>query len=285
MPSNILDLDSLALTTAVPLTRHPAAVYLSMLGKGSRSTMRQSLNAIAAMLTNGKCDHLALNWAALRYEHTAAVQGILLEKYEPTTVKKMMCALRRVLKEAYRLRLIDFESYDAAVDLPSVKLTKRLRGRALSQDEIAALIDVCQCDRTPKGIRDSALLGILRGAGLRRAEVVKLNLEDFNPEVGSLEIRSGKGGKDRTVYLPQEVIPLVLDWLKIRGNEPGLLLCPILKNGRLALREMTPQAVLLIVQRRGKQAEVESFTPPMISGVHFALICWTLVWISLPCRN
>ncbi|NEP59561.1 MAG: phage integrase family protein [Symploca sp. SIO2G7] len=261
MPSHILTDDSLALTTAVPLTRHPAAVYLSMLGKGSRSTMRQSLNTIAALLTNGECDALTLDWAALRYEHTAAVQGALLEKHEPTTVKKMMCALRRVLREAYKLRLIDLETYEAAVDLPPVRLNKRLRGRALSQDEIAALISVCQNDPTPQGIRDAALLGILRGAGLRRAEVVKLKLGDFEPEIGSLEIRCAKGGKDRTVYLPEEVIPLVLDWLEIRGYEPGALLYPILKNGRIELRQMTPQAVLLIVRRRAKQAGVESFSP------------------------
>jgi len=70
--------NSLALTTAVPLTRHPAAVYLSTLGKGSRYTMKQSLNAIAAMLTNGECDHLTLNWAALKYEHIAEQQCRLL---------------------------------------------------------------------------------------------------------------------------------------------------------------------------------------------------------------
>ncbi|NET59593.1 MAG: site-specific integrase, partial [Symploca sp. SIO2E6] len=194
-------------------------------------------------------------------EHTAAVQGALLEKYEPTTVKKMICALRRVLREAYKLRLINLETYETTVDLPPVRLNQRLRGRALSQDEIAALINVCQEDLTPQGIRDAALLGILRGAGLRRAEVVKLKLGDFEREVGSLEIRSSKGGKDRTVYLPQEVIPLVLSWLEIRGYEPGSLLHPILKNGKIALRQMTPQAVLLIVQRRAKQSGVESFSP------------------------
>ncbi len=89
---------------------------------------------------------------------------------------KMMCALRRVLKEARKLGMMDAESYAAAVDLPSIKDSKRLRGRALSQDEIAALVKVCQDDPTSQGARDAALIGILRGAGLRRAEAVKLEL-------------------------------------------------------------------------------------------------------------
>ncbi len=253
--------NSLALTTAVPLTRHPAAVYLSTLGKGSRSTMRQSLNAIASMLTNGECDHLTLNWAALKYEHTVAVQGALMERYEPATAQKMMCALRRVLKEARKLRLIENEIYEAAVDLPPIKSTKNLRGRALSSDEIAALLEACRDDPTPQGVRDAALIGILRGAGLRRAEVVKLKLSDFKPDDSALEVRGGKGGKDRTVYLPDGAIGLVQSWLKVRSTEPGSLLCPIRKTGKIELRQMTPQAVLLIVQKRAEQAGVESFSP------------------------
>ncbi|NEP13709.1 MAG: site-specific integrase [Symploca sp. SIO2C1] len=223
--------------------------------------MRQSLNAIAALLTNGECDHLTLNWAALRYEHTAAIQVALLERYEPATAQKMMCSLRRVLKEARRLKLISNEDYEFAVDVPPIKISKSLRGRALSQDEITALMDACQKSEGASALRDLALIAILRGAGVRRAEVVNLELKDFEPKTGALEIRQGKGGKDRTVYLPDGAIQRVQNWLKVRGNEPGSLLCPIRKTGKIELRKMTPQAVLLIVQKRAQQAGVESFSP------------------------
>ena len=256
----------LVLAVAVPLTQHPAAVYLSLLGEGSRSTMRQSLNVIASMLTNGKCDHLTLNWAALRYEHTAAIQVALLDRYESTTGRKMMCALRRVLKEARKLRLISEEDYETAVDLPPIKISKSLRGRALSADEIAALMNVCQkVGEKEAGFaiaqRDLALIAILRGTGIRRAEVVCLEIKDFDSKTGSLEIWHGKGNKDRTVYLPHDAISLVENWLAIRGNKPGFLLYPIIKTGKIQLRRMTPQAVLLILQKRAKQAGIKSFSP------------------------
>jgi site-specific recombinase XerD len=252
---------SLALPTPLPLTLHPAAVYLRSLSIGSRPTMEQSLNAIASLLTNNQCDAYTLNWAILRYQHTSAIQAALLEKYAPATAKKMMCALKRVLREARKLGLMEASDYTAAVDLPSIKDSKKLRGRALSKNEIGALMEVCQNDPTIQGIRDAALIAILRGAGLRRAEVAKLEMRDFNLETGAIDVRGGKGGKDRTVYLPQMAIAYLENWLAIRGKKPGALLCPIRKGGEIEIRNMTPQAILLIVQKRASEAGVESFSP------------------------
>jgi integrase/recombinase XerD len=138
---------------------------------------------------------------------------------------------------------------------------KQLRGRALSETEIASLMAVCFNDPTPTGIRDAATIALLRGAGLRRAELVALKLRDFQAKGGSLEIRGGKGDRDRTVYLPVDAVSVLLDWLKIRGNEPGALLCPIRKGGRVEIRQMYADAVLKILKKRATQAGVESFSP------------------------
>lgn len=252
---------TLVLSEPLPLTMHPAAVYLSGLAPGSRVTMEQSLCAIASLLTSGKCDAMTLDWAALRYQHTAAIRTALMRRFGANTANKMLCALRRVLKEAFRLDLMSATDYEKAVDVPSIKVKKKLRGRALSQDEIGALIKVCMEDSTSQGIRDAALLAILRGAGLRRGEVVSLHLKDFNARTGALEVIGGKGGNDRTVYLPNEAILVVEDWLKVRKRRPGALLCPIRKGGEVQLRRMTPQAVLLIVRKRASEAGVEQFSP------------------------
>ncbi|MBD2130101.1 site-specific integrase [Microcoleus sp. ZQ-A2] len=252
--------ENLRLTAPVPLTEHPAGVYLGGLSEGSIATMRGSLDAIASLLTNGECDAMTLDWSKLRYQHTAAIRTVLKKRYAGSTANKMLCALRRVLKEAHRLDLIEANDYTKAVDLPSVKEDKQLRGRALSQDEIAALIEVCSSSH-PIDIRDAALIAILRGGGLRRAEAVKLELKDFNPSSGALEVRQGKGGKSRTVYLPEDAIALIEDWLDIRGFEPGPLLCPVRKGGEVQLRHMHPDAVLKILRRRASQAGVKSFSP------------------------
>jgi len=122
-------------------------------------------------------------------------------------------------------------------------------------------MEACFNDCSPAGFRDAALIAILRGAGLRRREVVSLDLKDFNPSTGAIFVRSGKGGKDRTVYLPESAIPVVEEWSDIRGSWAGPLLCQINKAGRVVVQRLTPQAVLFLLQKRALEASVASFSP------------------------
>ena len=251
----------LQLKVPPPLTQHPVLVYLSQLRPRSQKTMRRCLDSIASLLTGGCCDALTLNWGELRYQHTAAVRAVLVERFAPSTVNQMLCAMRRVLKEAKKLKLMSAIDYAEAVDVDSVKGTVELRGRALSKSEVAALMKVCRNDCTFKGIRDAAMLAILLGSGLRRSEVVSLDLQDFDPGTGALKVRGGKGGKDRTVYLPSSGVRVVGDWLSDRGVRAGPLLYPISKGERVMRRRMTDQAVLYLLQKRATEAGVEVFSP------------------------
>jgi hypothetical protein len=63
---------------ALPPDRNPVHVYIARLGSGSRRTMREALNIIASILTGGKFDAENLPWAALRYQHTAAIRAALI---------------------------------------------------------------------------------------------------------------------------------------------------------------------------------------------------------------
>jgi site-specific recombinase XerD len=222
--------------------------------------MREALNAIASLLTNGTCDARTLDWSALRYQHTAALRSVLMEKYSSATANKMLCALRRTLKEARRLGLMAAEDYDCAVDIQSVRGTSLLRGRALSQSEITALMDACTSDYTAVGVRDAAMLAILI-VGLRRSEVVNLDLKDFNRHTRALTIRGAKGRKDRMNYLPKGAVRAVSDWLVIRGKAPGPLLYPLDKAKRIIPRRMSEQGVMRALQRRGEKAGVATFSP------------------------
>ena len=223
--------------------------------------MGKALNVIARMLTNGQCDALSLDWSKLRYQHTAAIRAVLMEQYAPATANRMLCALRRTLKEARRLRLMSADDYDAAVDLKSVRGDSPLRGRVLRTSEIAALLKVCKNDPSPIGARDAALIAILSGSGIRRSEAVALEVADFDRETGAIGVRKGKGGKSRTVYLPVGATRAVKAWLEVRGDSPGALLNPVRRGGHIEAKGMTDQAVMVILHKRGGQAGIAVFSP------------------------
>ena len=262
--------EQLKLHEPVPVTLHPAAVYLSSLSEGSRRTMLSSLNAIARLLTEEECDAFSLDWSKLRYHHTAAVRTALKQRLAPTTTNKMLVALRRVLTEAYRLDLIDANDFHKAVDISNVKGTGKLRGRALTTSEIESLIECCYeqggaMSSTSSAIakRDAAVIAILRCGGIRRQELVRLQIADLDLVTGELSIERGKGGKFRIVYLTNEAIAMIKDWLEIRGNHPGALICPVNKGGNITLRHFAEDGdgIYKLVKARAMSAGVKHFSP------------------------
>ena len=223
--------------------------------------MRLALNAIASMLTNNSCDALSLDWSKLRYQHTAAIRAVLMEKHSTATANRMLCALRRVLKEAFRLGLMSADDYGHAADIKNVRGDSPLRGRVLKTSEIAALLNQCKNDGDLIGVRDAAIIAILSGSGLRRSEMVALNLGDFEEEDGSMLVRKGKGGKSRTVYLPLGAVSALDAWLKVRGDAPGALICPVRRGDHVEIRLLTDQAVMVILRKRATRAGVAACSP------------------------
>jgi site-specific recombinase XerD len=242
-----------------PKDRHPAAVYIAKLGPNTRRGSMHDLDVIADLVAPGH-DRITLPWHELRYEHTAAIRSKLAELYSPGTANKRLSALRGVLKECWRLGYMDAEAYHRAVDLERIKGQSLPRGRALETEEIKELFKACGSWNT-SGVRDAAMLAVLYGAGLRRAEVVALNLENVNLSTGELRVIRGKGNKDRIVYLTGGALEAVKMWIQVRGDRPGPLFLPVTKGRYIKFRRLTGQAVLHILKKRAREAGVNHFSP------------------------
>jgi site-specific recombinase XerD len=249
------------LVSKANLANHSVAVYLSRLSKGSRRTMMGALCKIAELASQGKIDVWNFEWSALRYQHTQAIRTRLAEIYSVNTANKMLAALRGVLEEAWRLGLIPAEEYRRASDLKAIRGKSLPKGRALTEQELTTLFDHCQKDSKILGIRDGAILAILYYCGLRRSELVALDLEHYQSPLSKLEIRSGKGNKDRMVYLNQIAEEKLNSWIQLRGNSEGPLFLRIDKAGKLIWKRLTDQAVMSILTKRAKDAGVSSFSP------------------------
>jgi integrase/recombinase XerD len=116
----------------------------------------------------------------------------------------------------------------SGIDLPKVE--KRLPKHILTDAEAEAIL--VQPDvTTPLGIRDRALLETIYSTGIRRSELGRLRIQDFDLERGTLIVRQGKGRKDRLIPIGARA----LAWLDryIREVRPHYVIEP--DDGRLFL--------------------------------------------------
>ena len=240
---------------------HPVETYLSNLSAGSRPGTRQALDLIAAFLSGNEHDRRSFPWHEVRYQHTVAVRAHLVEKYQPSTVNRMLASLRGVLKETWRLGQMDAETYRRAIDVPNVRGSVLPRGRALESDELGALFRTCTNDPTAMGRRDAAMLAVFYGTGMRRAELAGLDVNDLDPEDGSIRILHAKRNKERTVYLSADVVALLEAWLDTRGREAGPAFNPIRQNGEIPVTRLRGESIGYILRSRQKQAGIASMSP------------------------
>lgn len=250
---------ALAVVESVPGERNPAMVYLTRLAEGSRRSQRQALDTLASMLTGGAADAVAFDWSRIGYQHTQALRAALTERYAPATVNRYLAALRGVLGECWRLGIIGAEDYHRAIDVKGVRGQGLPAGRALAAGEIRALFGACGPDAG--GARNAAMVAVLYGCGLRRSELVALNLADFDQETGALTVRHGKGNKARTVYVTNGGRAALEDWIAVRGAAAGALFCPVDRMGRVSIRPITTQAVYVALRALAERSGVREFSP------------------------
>ena len=244
----------------IPLDRQPAAVYLSTLAPTGRRGMRTALAQAADALTGGRATIDTCPWHRLGAQHVAVLLRRMTDGgAAPATVNRMRSALRGVLRSCWRLGLIDAEELARAGDVPGVKARRLPRGRHIATGEIAALFRACSIG--PGGARDAAALALLYGCGLRRAEVVALDLADYAPDTGTVTV-IGKGGHQRQVFATTGTRAALGAWLRHRGDAPGPLLFPVAKGGRIVPgRRLSTAAVWARLQTLGKRAGVQPFSP------------------------
>jgi integrase/recombinase XerD len=101
---------------------------------------------------------------------------------------------------------------DPARRLERPRQPERLPGDVLSVREVKHLLSAI--DRTSAyGLRNRAMLEVLYSTGLRRNELLDLDLSDVNHEEREVTVRCGKGGKGRVVPLTRSAYAAVKDYL------------------------------------------------------------------------
>lgn len=160
--------------------------------------------------------------ALTREDLDAFVRGLMAEGRSPRSVARAIACVRGFYRFA---RLERGDDRNPAEDLRAPRAWKTLP-RYLGVDDVERLIaepDV----RTPRGLRDRALIELLYATGLRVSELVGLRQADLNLEASYLTCM-GKGEKQRIV----PVGSAAASWIGRYVAEAR----PVLLNGRRSPR-------------------------------------------------
>lgn len=160
--------------------------------------------AVARILSGGpgEANELALAWRADMRKRTLA----------PATINRRLAALRSLMKLARTLGLIGW-----AIEISGLRHVSYRDTRGPGAEGFQALLAVVR-GRSPKAIRDRALLRLLYDLALRRAEAVALDISDVDLEAGRLWI-VGKGHTERqALSLPEATADALRAWLTVRRS-------------------------------------------------------------------
>ena len=125
----------------------------------------------------------------------------------PTRARKVAC-LRSFFK--YVWNKASLIPNNPAAELESPKITKKLP-KYLELDESIALLEAIDGDFKE---RDYCIITLFLNCGMRLSELVSLNLSDIRSN--NTIVVTGKGNKERTIYLNEACIDAINAYLPYR---------------------------------------------------------------------
>jgi integrase/recombinase XerD len=163
---------------------------------------------------------------------------------------------------------------DPAAELVIRGEARLILDRTVHARDFAALVRAVDAS-TPRGVRNRAMLEVLFGCGLRRAELVALDVDDVDVARGLVCVRHGKGGRGRLVPLQGQARRWVSRYLERARPEQvtaasGLAL--FLATGG---RRLAGASVCGIVREAGRRAALVRPVSPhqMRHGYATGLLC------------
>ncbi|MGR4065553.1 MAG: site-specific tyrosine recombinase/integron integrase [Vulcanimicrobiaceae bacterium] len=154
-------------------------------------------------------------------------------KYTSTSVRRKVAALRSY----FALQKREGRREDnPALDVPPPKAAKRLP-QVMSEPEVSRLLRTRIAGKTEfQRLRDVAIMELLYASGIRRAELVGLNLSDVDLERRRMRV-IGKGNKQRTVFINHAAADAIRNYLGVRPRTADEALFLSRRKQRLSHRQ------------------------------------------------
>jgi integrase/recombinase XerC len=204
-----------------------------------------NINGAARQLLSGslgEANHLALTYR----NHLTG------QKLSPATINRRLSALRSLVQLARTLGMVTWK-----LEVQGVKSVSLRDTRGCGLDGFRTVLRLASAQRNAvKAVRDTALLRLLFDLGLRRSEVVALQLSDVDV-AGKRVTVLGKGRTQREpMTLPDETRKALEAWLAVRGTSPGPLFTNCDRAGKGS--GLTASGVYTLVRHLGGKAKVKA---------------------------
>ena len=183
-------------------------------------------------------------------------------RYAPSTINLRLAAVRRIAYEAADFGLL---SPELAAGIRRVKGVRRLGvrvGNWLTAEQGKRLLEETSPD-TLRGKRNRAMLSLLIGCGLRRAELLGLTMNSIQLREEHWVIADlvGKGGHIRTVPIPLWVNRSMDSWTESAQITTGRVFRSINKAGRIRGDGMTPKVLWEVMKDAAARTGIEKLAP------------------------
>jgi len=227
------------------------AAFLSGRSDCTRRAYSQDLDDFRRFLGAGKMSEAATallsrghgNANALALAWRANLQDRCLQA---ATTNRRMAALRSLVQLARTLGIVPW-----TLEVRNVRAESYRDTRGHGRRGVRLLLDEIERRRDKKSLRDRAALRLLYDLGLRRSELVALDVDDLDLDAGTVSVL-GKGRTQKArLTLPAPTRETIRQWLEARGTEPGPLFINVDRAGKGS--RLTGTSVYWIVRRLGEQ--------------------------------
>ncbi len=193
------------------------------------------------------------------HELLTRYKGQMISKQlTPATINRRLAAIKSLVSHAYQCGHCEFT-------LETVKGEKMTQYRDTSGIDLDRFKDVLNSiDRSNIiGVRDYALLVLLWSNALRRSEVSKASIKDFDPDGLTLRIYGkGRGTESETVSLGRGTVEAIANYLELREDvNPDDPLFIAHKPGYIGHRLHT-NSIYNVVKKRSLAAGITKVMSP-----------------------
>jgi integrase len=243
-------------TTIPELEQSKVAVLNTLVSQHSRRSYEHAIDRFISWYCSEP--RLAFNRAVV-VSYRSYLERLSLSA---ATINLHLSAIRRLADESAEGGRL---SPELAIGIRRVKGVKRLgrrMGNWLTRNQAQDMVNAAS-KNSLRSWRDGAILGLLLGCGLRRSEVVGLNLDQLQSREGRWVISNlvGKGGRLRTVPMPSWCKQLMDTWLQHSGVSDGRVFRRVLKGGTVEGTSVTANVVWYAVKRCAGHAGIDNLAP------------------------